>query len=439
MIYAFLVMVGLYYLIFLLYYQRLFPLHEKSLIKVALSLAAVMGGYLLAGVNEILWLDPFLLTVVMTLALRFSTAMNWPQALFGAGHCVITIYCFRGIFMALWVLVIPPRDFLPNHYAYFVFSLLAMPLSLSVLALLRKAIFPDQKLKWFLNYPNQLNLVIVYELIALVNLAIVNTGRTLAPNANWYMGVVLTTSALTFGMLIYSIYQSIRSAERMEYKWRSQMLEDQYQRQLRSYKSYQKFTESFQTFKHDYKQMMTSLKVLIKAKDNEKALTLIDDMYGEMQKKVHVHKKYSNSPVLDALLQDLANICEEQQIRYDFMASAPIHTRLSTLDAIRIFSNLANNAIEACQKVQESQRFLSVTSNCDGQWCTLEAINSYDGNVVVNNGKFSTLKPNKGEHGLGLTIVTTIVESVGGFIVYDANPDTKIFRVRVHVPQVEPH
>ena len=236
-------------------------------------------------------------------------------------------------------------------------------------------------------------------------------------------------------MFIYMIYQSIRSIKLLEYKYKNEMLEQQYERQLRHYKSYQKYTESFRKFKHDYKSMMTSLKVLIRAREDEKAIQLIDDIYDEMQVKVQVHRKYSDHIVLDAMLQDLANICDENKIRYTFHVSAPRNTRILLLDAIRIFSNITNNAVEACQRVPITERFIEITSRTNQQWVVLEAVNSYDGELSIENGKFNTVKGEKDNHGLGLNIVNDIVENLGGFVLYDFNAESKCFVVRVHIPQ----
>jgi len=238
-------------------------------------------------------------------------------------------------------------------------------------------------------------------------------------------------------MLIYAIYQSIQGTELMEYQWRAQMLEEQYERQWRHYKSYQKYTESFRGFKHDYQSMMTSLKLLIRENDNEKALELIDDMFNEMQKKVQIHKKYSDSVILDGMMQDLANICEEQGIRFSSNVAAPRDTKMTMLDMIRVFSNFTNNAVEACQKVPASERFIEINSANQQQWATLQVVNSYDGNICMKNGKLFTTKLEKQSHGLGLMIVKEIAENLGGFVIYETDSENKTFLIRIHIPRAK--
>jgi sensor histidine kinase regulating citrate/malate metabolism len=252
------------------------------------------------------------------------------------------------------------------------------------------------------------------------------------------MEVTLGACLLTIGMLIYADYHALRSTELLEYEWRHKMLEEQLDRQLLHYKSYQKYTESFRSFQHDYRSMMASLKSLIRAGENEQAIGFIDSLHDDMQKQVQVHKRYSDHVVLDAILQNAANLCQEKEIRFSFQVSAPRDTGLSLPDAIRIFSNITSNAIEACGKLPVERRFIEITSRNDNQWSTLEAANSYDGNAPMENGHFLTTKRENPNDGLGLRIIQDVVERLGGFMVCDADAERRVFRSRVHIPRYPP-
>ncbi len=437
MIYFFaMAMVLLYYLVFIIYYQSLFPVKGLRIPQILLTLILVVASYVCLNTLDLLFLNFPAVMAIMIVGLRFSVGMKWRQAVYGGCTCTITAYCFRGICAVISAFFYRGCDFLYNANAYYIVTLFALPASLLFLGVLRRAILPDDKLKQFLNNDSQLKLIIVYELAAVINLVVINAGRYLSPNVDWYMGIALGACTLTLFMLIYAIHQSIRSTELLEYQWRAKELEDQYDRQLQHYKSYQKYTQSFRAFRHDYKFMMSSLESLIRAYDNEKALQLLNEIYDDMQKKVKIHKKYSDNVTLDAILHDLANICEEKEIRFSFHVFVPRNTGLTLLDAIRIFSNIANNAVEACEKLPVPERFIEIDSVSEQQWVTLEVINSYDGQTIVQNGKFITTKSDKYSHGFGLDIVREIAENMGGFVIYDANTETKTFLTRVHIPRL---
>lgn len=436
MIYPAIILILVYYSSFAIYYKKLYPVTKPWLIPLLLTLILIIMSYIILNRYNLLVLNMPVVMILMVFGLRFSTGMNWLQAAYGGSTSVLSAYCSRGILTAICALIFRRRDFLFDAGAYYAITFIALPLALLFFVILRKTIFPDDKLTRFLNNGSQLKIVVAYEIVASLHLVAINSGRYLSPHNIWFMAIALGACVLTLGMLIFAIYQSIRSTELVEYRFRNEMLGQQYERQLRHYKSYQKYTESFREFKHDYKLMMASVKSLIRGHEEQRAIQLIDDVFDEVQKKVQVHKEYSDHVILDAILQDLADVCDENEIQFSFQVFAPRNTGLSTLDAIRIFSNLTNNAVEACKKLPVSERFIRITSNTDMQWALLEVVNSYNGELAVKNKKLLTTKAKKENHGLGLGIVSSIVENLGGFVLYNTVPEKGTFTVRVHIPQI---
>lgn len=106
------------------------------------------------------------------------------------------------------------------------------------------------------------------------------------------------------------------------------------------------------------------------------------------------------------------------------------------LDSIRIFSNITRNALEACEKVPESERFIDIISTNSEQWVAFEVHNSYNGEIRKENGKLVTTKSNRYSHGLGIGIVEEIAENLGGFVMWEAQAESKTFLTRVLVPQI---
>lgn len=448
MIYFVISVAILYFFSFLFYYRRLFPIQKRSVLPFLLLLVIITVSYLFMNDLTIRWLKMVIIMTTMVFCIRFSTGMDWLQAFYGGACSVLVAYSFRGIFTVISVFILHKRDFSNVNY-YLTNTVLILPFVLLFCLFLRKTILPDNKLKLFLYNYNQLKFVVIYEIAAVLNLTVMNSGlyifsydvwfseNGLSSWGTWFVIMGLGNCLLSIGMLIYAIYQSIQGTELIEYQWRAQMLEEQYERQMRHYKSYQKYTESFRAFKHDYQSMMASLKLLIRENDNEKALELIDDMFNEMQKKVQIHKRYSDSVVLDGMMQDLANICEEKGIRLSSNIAVPRDTKMTMLDMIRIFSNFTNNAVEACQKVPVPDRFIEIISTNRQQWATLQVANCYDGNIHMKNGQFLTTKMEKQNHGLGLLIVKEIAENLGGFVIYETDSENKTFLIRIHIPRTK--
>lgn len=434
--YVSIVSIVLYYLIFVSYYQMLVPAKSRSRILAAVCASLIMGAvYVVLHRLNMHWMSIPIILSIAVVGLRLSTGMTWLQACYGGNLCVLSAYCLRGIFASLGTLLVPSIDLFSDTTEHFVISLFSLPCSLLLFYLLRKKLFPDRKIKNFLHNRSELKLVLVYEVTTSIYMTFLNTGHRLSDNEVWFNALTIVGCLLSLGMLLYVIYQSIQNTEFFEMQLKNHVLEEQYERQLRHYLSYQKYTESFRAFKHDYKCMMGSLKSLIRMKDYDGALKLIDDIHDEMQNKVLVHKRYSDNVVLDAMLQDLANLCEAHQIRFSFQVLAPRDTALSTLDAIRLFANVTENAVEACLRVPVSERFINIVSGIHQQWVTLEVVNAYDGEILLENGILLTRKSDQQSHGLGMHIIKQILESYGGFILYNADQEKKTFMTRMHIPQ----
>lgn len=435
MIYIAVFFIILYYFSFIVYYKNIFRSLGRG-IPVFCTLLIVLGSYFFLTFYNLLWLNIFIILGVMTIGIRISARTNWLQAFFCGSYCVLSVYCTRGILTSIGAFIFQSHNLVVNPRAYYAITILTLPITLLFSVSLRRIVFHDNNIEQLMHSYGQIKIIVVYEIVATINLFVIIIGRNLYTHGMWYIAVALGACVLTLGMLIYLIYQSIKNIQLMEYKVKTHILNDQLARQLRHYKSYQKYTEGIRAFKHDNKSIMMSLKTLLHSHDNEKAIQLIDNVFKDLQNKVQLHKKYSNNIVLDAFLQDLANLCEEKGIRYSFNAVAPINSGISQLDAIRIFSNIVDNSVEACEKVPITERYINITSGIENCWVTLQVVNSYDGKVIDHNGKYITTKKDSFHHGFGLKIISEIVESLGGFVIFNADEYNKEFLIRVHIPKI---
>lgn len=67
-------------------------------------------------------------------------------------------------------------------------------------------------------------------------------------------------------------------------------------------------------------------------------------------------------------------------------------------------------------------------------WLTVELSNSYSGEVKLRNGIPESTKDNKDFHGIGLSVVTEIVETLGGMTSIDVDQEKKVFTVSLLFP-----
>ncbi|SHK84791.1 sensor histidine kinase [Desulforamulus aeronauticus] len=376
---------------------------------------------------------------IIILELKCMYKMNMMQLLFEGSYFVASLYWARGIVLPSFALCLGQSVQWVRHdeSCYRLAWVISLCIMLLYHELFRRVIAPQQKMEKLYRSHEQLRFVAIFQTMLLGYMLFINLGRYYGLDLPWYKLTYIVSCVICFFTQGFLVKHGIRISILIEAEMHKQLLQKQLSRQLQHYNAYQKYTESFRAFKHDYKNMMTSVKSLLSAGEYSKAERMLDTIHDTMQKQVLVHKTYSNHIILDTVLQDAANMCEEHSIRFSAMAYIPVVLEIADIDIVRIFSNLTDNAIEACAKVaSESERFLSVTSsvNKENGWLTVEMSNSFHGEANMRNGMPKSTKENQEIHGIGLSVVSDTVESLGGLMKIDVNHQEKIFTIKLLFP-----
>lgn len=365
---------------------------------------------------------------------------NILQILYIGSFIVSVILWGRGIVLTAFSLLLNVSiQWLRKQDIYYNFAwIISMCIIIFYKELTLRIIAHEDKMKQLFRSKLQLVFIVTFQIVLSIYLLFINLGRYYSLDLTWYKITYLVSCILAFIAHGFAMKHSITISYLLEYEIYNNLLKEQLEKQLRHYKSYQKYTESFRAFKHDYKNMMASVKALMSVQKYEDAVKMIDSINNTMKNNVLIHKTYSNHILLDAILQDTANTCEEYGIRFSAAVRISKEIPISDIDMVRIFSNLINNAIEACTKVTVvTDRFLTITSSLgnENNWTNIEISNSYSGEFIMQDGKPKTIKEDKDNHGIGLAVVLEIIENCGGLMLVDANQSKKIFTVNLLLPK----
>lgn len=429
----------LYNIFILLYFKTIFP-HKRShwifyIAAVAINIGVTILSYLFLEHRFAVYL--MMGSMMFAFYLLFSG--NRVQIFYSGGIYMFSLYSSRGIIMSIYsiVLQISIKDLLHNDIYYHTIFALAVFLSMLVSLLIRKVILPDSKAKHLFNNRVQLRFVVIYLIFQLVFLTLINDGRYHDDiRQAWLSSVYLGSCVISKVWLMFVLSHTSRVSELLGYELHTRKLQEQLSRQVQHYQSYRRFTESYRIFRHDYEKLMTSVKTLLRNQEYEKATRILDDIHDTMQRDVLVQKTYSDNILLDAILQDAANACEEKGVRFSVHVHLPESVSMTELDIIHIFSNIVDNAIEACDKVSGRERFVEVISRGTQEWVIVEVANSFNGELLMENGEPETTKDNKDYHGFGLRIAKETIEALGGLLFIEPDQVKKIFKIRICIPKV---
>ena len=141
----------------------------------------------------------------------------------------------------------------------------------------------------------------------------------------------------------------------------------------------------------------------------------------------------SGSIILDIILSEKYKECKKYGINFKYDIEFNVLKDMESVDICSIFSNILDNAVEACQKVEPGNRFITIKGKIAKNYFVIKAENSKVGEIKKDEkGNLETSKEDKTRHGLGTKIVEESVEKYGGNIEYYDEEDR--FRVVILIP-----
>lgn len=106
----------------------------------------------------------------------------------------------------------------------------------------------------------------------------------------------------------------------------------------------------------------------------------------------------------------------EKHITFDYTIEIPNKIKMKPVDICVLFGNSLDNAIEACERITEGSKKISMIISYRNNSLIYSLSNSTNGHLVKNGRFFKTSKNNYGEHGLGLSNIERTVEKYNGIL-----------------------
>ncbi len=175
----------------------------------------------------------------------------------------------------------------------------------------------------------------------------------------------------------------------------------------------EQFYTRIRQLKHEMRGHMTNIKVL--AGQGEYAS--LEDYIARMDESIGGFELalQTGNPVTDVIVNDIRRRSLDLGIRFQ----VDFHYRPPGFDAFDvgiILQNLLQNAVEACEKVEEGERFIVLTGKRKGRFFLIEVKNSFTGEVVFGQDGLpvTTKQEDAPMHGIGLANVRREAERYMG-------------------------
>lgn len=221
----------------------------------------------------------------------------------------------------------------------------------------------------------------------------------------------LVYQSIMISLIIIQFYALKRSHELLK----AEEMMEQIQSEIQHTYQYcmladEKFHE-ISKLRHDVNNQVQAIKHLIFAEQNEEAEKLLDQLHNKLENLQNGH--LCNNPVLNAVLMPKSYEANNEGIETEIILNDCDNLPFEQYDLCSLFSNLFDNAIEACKKMGDNEhKFIEIKSKNSGCYFVVKIVNSCE-EIVDTKKTFSLTKRKKG-HGYGMQIIKSIVSKYNG-------------------------
>ncbi len=251
---------------------------------------------------------------------------------------------------------------------------------------------------------------------------------TLIVNDYLYIGNINSIIAIRILFIILIILLSLALPTLMIYSMTNKHFKDlteNYEKQINAQSEYyillSKSNFELRRFRHDYKNMCIGLSKLISENQNDEALEMLKNQNLALTSSLTQFD--TGNGIADALLTDKQKQADKINTKIKFDGAVPNNT-IKPTDLCIIFGNTIDNALEACQSIEQSKtKTIYISCECNSGFMFIKISNPIKQKVKIDGNKPLTTKADKALHGFGLNSLEKAVKQYNGTISYECTDD----------------
>lgn len=158
---------------------------------------------------------------------------------------------------------------------------------------------------------------------------------------------------------------------------------------------------------HEFERHIQVLRDLLDQEEYESAHEYVRQL--QVNRALKVFSIASNNPVIDVVLNQKYQMAQEHEIKMHVKVNDLSSVSIKTNELVVLLSNLLDNAIEACLKLDNNREIVWSIIKEDGIYIS---IRNTSNPVIILRGEIATTKQNATEHGYGLLAVKYILNQL---------------------------
>lgn len=244
-----------------------------------------------------------------------------------------------------------------------------------------------------------------------------DTFHSYAYSVGWVAFILILNAAVFYGIFY-------RNNARY-YKQLSQNYKQQFDDEYTYFKDYKKEQKNVVKFRHDMNNHMLLIQSMLDKQEYEKAKEYFHTLTGEYG--IAGHKYLTGNEIVDMLVNMKAGKMEEEEIAFHCNGGLQALSFMKDVDVCTLFSNLIDNAIEACL-LCEKDRFLSIRTAQKGDMFVITVSNRMTGTVSMKDGILQSTKKT-GTHGIGTQNAFEMIKKYRGE--YETHAENDVFSIQM--------
>ncbi|MBS6686476.1 sensor histidine kinase [Thomasclavelia spiroformis] len=231
-----------------------------------------------------------------------------------------------------------------------------------------------------------------------------------------YVVLILAVLLILSNISILTITNNIVKENQL--KIENEKIREKIDIQYNYYLNLKKEQEKIAKFRHDIKNHLLCIKNSATTEESS-ATTEESNEYIEkinLEINQNVVDFNTGNAILDAIFYEKSIICIDKKIKYKFDVDYSRCEFIDVIDTCSIFSNLLDNAIEACAKIDQGDKVIELKGNVANEFFVIKCENTKVNDVLYLGENITTDKEDKELHGIGLKSIRESFEKYGGDI-----------------------
>lgn len=158
---------------------------------------------------------------------------------------------------------------------------------------------------------------------------------------------------------------------------------------------------------HEFEHHMQVLRDLLEHDEVDAAREYLDRL--KKNRSIHVMSVSSNHPVIDVILNQKYQTARENEIKMQIQVNDLSALTIPTDSLVVVLTNLLDNAIEACRRLDGYREIFCSVLYDDGLYISIRNTSE---EIAIVDGKIPTSKQDSLSHGFGLLSVTYVLDKL---------------------------